>query len=45
MKSVRLLLKGQEISRYEAGAKPPGPAGGDAFGLALAGTRQPTDGR
>jgi len=37
MKSVSLMLKGQEISRYEAGAAPPGPATGAAFGLELAG--------
>jgi hypothetical protein len=37
MKSVRLLLKGQEISRYDSGPKPPGPGAGAMFGLALAG--------
>src|SRR5262249_13110415 len=35
MKSVRLLLKGQEISRYDGGPKPAGAAA--AFGIALAG--------
>jgi hypothetical protein len=38
MKSVRLLLKGQEISRYDGGPKPPGAAAGETFGLALAGS-------
>jgi hypothetical protein len=37
MKSVRLLLKGKEISRYEGGPKPPGAAAGGTFGLALGG--------
>jgi hypothetical protein len=31
MKSVSLELKGHEISRYEAGAVPPGPAAGAAL--------------
>src|SRR5262249_13682619 len=37
MKSVRLLLKGQEVSRYDSGPKPVGPPAGARFGLALAG--------
>lgn len=37
MKSVSLQLKGKEISRYEAGAAPPGPTAGATFGLELAG--------
>lgn len=37
MKSVRLLLRGQEVSRYEGGPKPGGPAAGVTFGLELAG--------
>lgn len=38
MKSVRLLLKGKEISRYEGGPKLPGLAGAGTLGLALGGT-------
>jgi hypothetical protein len=37
MKSVRLLLKGQEISQYEGGPKPSEPPVGKTFGLELAG--------
>jgi len=37
MKSVSLMLKGQEISRYEGGAATPAPAAGAALGLELGG--------
>jgi hypothetical protein len=37
MKSVRLLLKGKEISQYEGGPKLPGAAEGGTFGLTLGG--------
>jgi hypothetical protein len=37
IKSVRLLLKGREISRYDGGPKPPGPAAGETLGLELGG--------